>query len=106
MLLRKSPGISAQSSPGFSPPSDLAGVTRICPNAASGSRIVNDGRRTVNAASLDIVRSSLAVAGNTMGSARKEIELETGLKVQAPIFIKTGETVVIDSNTLNFVSRA
>lgn len=47
-----------------------------------------------------------AVAGNTMGSAKKEIRLETGLVVQAPIFIKEGETVVIDSETLAFVSRA
>jgi elongation factor P len=47
-----------------------------------------------------------AVAGNTMGSAKKEIRLETGLLVQAPIFIKEGESVIIDSETLAFVSRA
>lgn len=55
---------------------------------------------------LKVTYAEEAVAGNTMGSAKKEIELETGLKVQAPIFIKTGETVVIDSDTLSFVSRA
>jgi elongation factor P len=47
-----------------------------------------------------------AVAGNTMGTAKKEIKLETGLLVQAPIFIKEGESVVIDTETLAFVSRA
>ncbi len=47
-----------------------------------------------------------AVAGNTMGTAKKEIKLETGLVVLAPIFIKEGETVVIDTETLDFVSRA
>ncbi len=47
-----------------------------------------------------------AVAGNTMGTAKKEIKLETGLLVQAPIFIKQGEIVVIDTDTLTFVSRA
>jgi len=41
-----------------------------------------------------------------MGTAKKEIKLETGLVVLAPIFIKEGETVVIDTETLSFVSRA
>jgi len=47
-----------------------------------------------------------AVAGNTMGTAKKEVKLETGLLVQAPIFIKQGESVIIDTETLSFVSRA
>ncbi|MBP7740714.1 elongation factor P [Candidatus Woesebacteria bacterium] len=47
-----------------------------------------------------------AVAGNTMGTAKKEIRLETGLLVQAPIFIKQGEMVIIDTETMTFVSRA
>jgi len=47
-----------------------------------------------------------AVAGNTVGSARKEIKLETGLVVQAPIFIKEGDNVVVDTETMTYVSRA
>ena len=55
---------------------------------------------------LKVVYAEEAVAGNTMGTAKKEIKLETGLLVQAPIFIKEGQTVVIDTETLAFVSRA
>jgi len=55
---------------------------------------------------LKVVYAEEAVAGNTMGTAKKEIKLETGLVVLAPIFIKEGETVVIDTETLSFVSRA
>lgn len=55
---------------------------------------------------LKVVYTEEAVAGNTMGTAKKEIKLETGLVVLAPIFIKQGETVVIDTETLSFVSRA
>lgn len=47
-----------------------------------------------------------AVAGNTVGQARKEVVLETGLKVQAPIFVKTGDSLVIDTETKTYVSRA
>lgn len=55
---------------------------------------------------LKVVYAEEAVAGNTMGTAKKEIKLETGLVVLAPIFIKQGESVVIDTETLTFVSRA
>ncbi|OIO44790.1 MAG: elongation factor P [Candidatus Pacebacteria bacterium CG_4_10_14_3_um_filter_34_15] len=55
---------------------------------------------------LKVIYAEEAVAGNTMGTAKKEIKLETGLVVLAPIFIKEGETVVIDTETLSFVSRA
>ena len=54
---------------------------------------------------LKVKRAENAVAGNTVGGAKKEIELETGLKIQAPLFIKTGETVVIDTTTKQYVGR-
>lgn len=47
-----------------------------------------------------------AVAGNTQGQARKNVTLETGLVVSAPIFVSTGDTLVIDTETLTYVSRA
>ena len=54
---------------------------------------------------LKVKRAENAVAGDTVGGAKKEIELETGLKVQAPLFIKTGETVVVDTDTKQYVGR-
>lgn len=47
-----------------------------------------------------------AVAGNTVNAAKKTVTLETGLQVYAPLFIKTGEKVIVDTDTLSYVSRA
>lgn len=54
---------------------------------------------------LTIAHAENAAAGNTVGQARKEAELETGLKVLVPVFVKTGEKVVIDTATCAYVSR-
>jgi elongation factor P len=47
-----------------------------------------------------------AVAGNTVNAAKKTITLETGLQVLAPLFIKKGERVIVDTATLQYASRA
>ena len=54
---------------------------------------------------LKVEKAEDAVAGDTVGGAKKEIELETGLKVQAPLFIKKGETLVVDTETKPYVGR-
>ena len=54
---------------------------------------------------LKVKRAENAVAGDTVSGAKKEIELETGLKVTTPLFIKQGETVVIDTDTKQYVGR-
>lgn len=46
-----------------------------------------------------------AVAGNTVGGARKNVTLETGLIIQAPLFVQTGDTLIIDTETKTYVSR-
>ncbi len=54
-----------------------------------------------------VVSSAEAVRGDTSGGrVTKEIELETGLKIQAPIFIKLGENVVVSTETGEYVERA
>jgi len=44
--------------------------------------------------------------GNTATAATKTIILETGLKIQAPMFIKSGDIVVVDSRNGSYVERA
>jgi len=46
-----------------------------------------------------------AVRGDTSNRATKEVELETGLKIQAPIFIKQGEKIVISTDSGEYVER-
>lgn len=48
-----------------------------------------------------------AVKGDSAsGNVTKEIELENGLTVQAPIFIKEGENVIVDTETGDYDSRS
>jgi len=46
-----------------------------------------------------------AVRGDTSNKVTKEIELETGMKINVPIFIKTGEKIVISTETGEYVER-
>lgn len=48
-----------------------------------------------------------AVRGDSAGgNVTKEITLDNGLKVQAPIFIKTGEEVLVNTETGEYSARA
>ncbi len=55
---------------------------------------------------LTVTYAEDSTAGNTQGQARKNVTLETGLVVSAPIFVKEGNVLVIDTETLSYVSRA
>lgn len=44
--------------------------------------------------------------GNTSGSITKDAIIETGLKIQVPPFIKTGEKVRVSTETGDYVERA
>ena len=54
---------------------------------------------------LKVIQADEAVAGNTMGTARKPVVLETGYEVLAPIFVKEGDYLAIDTETLQYDSR-
>jgi len=46
------------------------------------------------------------VRGDTVsGTATKEAELETGAKIQVPLFIKQGEKIVVNTETGQYVER-
>jgi elongation factor P len=55
---------------------------------------------------LKVTEAPPAVKGNTANAANKQITLETGLVINAPIFITEGEFVVINTNTGEYVERA
>lgn len=55
---------------------------------------------------LEVVHAEPAIRGNTaQGSVSKPVTLETGAKIQAPIFIATGDTVKINTATGEYVER-
>ncbi|MBX4192316.1 elongation factor P [Candidatus Parcubacteria bacterium] len=47
-----------------------------------------------------------AVRGNTAQGGTKEITLETGARLQAPLFINEGDVVRINTETASYVERA
>ena len=47
-----------------------------------------------------------STAGNRVNAPKKLIKLENGVEVQAPIFIKTGERIIVDTVSGEYVSRA
>jgi elongation factor P len=46
-----------------------------------------------------------ATAGNRVNAPKKPVTLETGLEIQAPIFIKPGDVLMVDTDTFEYVSR-
>lgn len=55
--------------------------------------------------SLKIEFAEEAVQGNTVQAAMKKAKLETGLEIEVPQFIKTGEKVIINTTTGEYVGR-
>jgi len=54
---------------------------------------------------LVVTETADAVKGNTSGNATKEAILETGAKVQVPLFIRQDEKVIINTETGLYVSK-
>lgn len=54
---------------------------------------------------LKVVESPPGITGNSGGNVTKPVKLETGLTVQAPMFIKEGETIKVDTRTAEYVER-
>lgn len=54
---------------------------------------------------LTVTEAHDAVAGNRVNAPKKPVRLETGIEIQAPIFIKTGDKVSVDTTTGEYLSR-
>lgn len=54
---------------------------------------------------LIVTESPDEVAGNRINAPKKTVKLETGLEAQVPIFIKTGEKVIIDTTSGEYLGR-
>ena len=58
------------------------------------------------AVDLKVEESEPGVKGDTATGANKIVTTETGLKVQVPLFIETGDTIRVDTRTGNYLTRA
>lgn len=55
---------------------------------------------------LKVTEAPKADKGNTAQAATKKITLETGYELQAPMFIKPGDFVIVDTRNGSYVERA
>ena len=57
------------------------------------------------AVELEVTTAPPAVKGNTVSGATKEVTVETGAKVNVPLFIERGEMIKIDTRTEEYLER-
>ena len=55
---------------------------------------------------LKVTQSDPGLKGDTSKAAMKPAILETGLKVQVPLFIEPGESIKVDTRTGEYIGRA
>jgi len=55
--------------------------------------------------SLKVVETEAGAKGNTVTGATKPAKLETGFVAQVPLFVKAGDTITINTETGEYVSR-
>jgi len=56
--------------------------------------------------SLRVTEAPPGIKGDTVSTGGKVITLETGLKISAPLFINEGDTVIVNTEKKEYVSRA
>jgi len=54
---------------------------------------------------LEVIYTEPGVKGDTVTSATKTIKLETGIEIQAPLFVNIGDKVKVDTRTGEYVER-
>lgn len=64
------------------------------------------GVRFPNTVKLKVTYAEDATAGNRVNAPKKPVTVETGMTVHAPLFVKAGDTLIIDTETGEYLSRA
>ena len=52
-----------------------------------------------------VTRAEVAVRGDTATGVTKKVDVETGIQVQVPNFVKEGDTIRVDTRTGEYVTR-
>jgi len=55
---------------------------------------------------LKVVEAPPGIKGNTVSTGGKMVKLETGLRVSAPLFVNEGDTLIVNTEKGEYVSRA
>ena len=52
-----------------------------------------------------IITTDIALKGQTVSSSYKPATLENGIKIQAPPFIESGDTIIVDTRTIEYIKK-
>ena len=52
-----------------------------------------------------VIEAEPAARGNTATGLTNQVTVDTGIKVQVPAFVKTGDTIRVDTRTGDYVTR-
>ena len=63
------------------------------------------GMRYPKKVKLTVTDAQEGAKGNTVSGAKKEVLLETGIRVTVPLFIKTGDSIYLDSESGEYQER-
>jgi elongation factor P len=55
---------------------------------------------------LRVTEAEMAVKGDTATGANKTVTTETGLKVQVPLFVQSGDVIKVDTRSGTYITRA
>ncbi|NCO44239.1 elongation factor P, partial [Candidatus Berkelbacteria bacterium] len=55
--------------------------------------------------SVSVAHADPGIKGDRASAGTKAIELQTGATIQAPLFVKTGDRIVVDTRTGSYVER-
>ena len=53
-----------------------------------------------------IISAPPAIKGNSAGCVTKKVTIETGSQIDAPLFIKENDKIVVDTRSGSYVERA
>jgi len=53
-----------------------------------------------------VISAPPGVKGNSAGNVNKQVELETGAKINVPMFINEGDVIRVNTETGEYVERA
>lgn len=63
------------------------------------------GLEVANSVYLEVTKTEPGVRGDTATAAMKPATLETGVQIQVPLFINTGDSVKVDTRTGAYIER-
>ena len=52
-----------------------------------------------------VVTTDIALKGQTVSSSYKPATLENGIKIQVPPFIESGDTIIVDTRSTEYVKK-